>query len=289
MRHRTLLPLLSLLLLPLLLVACGAEDGTPLNRGVVSGTLRVDAANELATGVALLTDRQRAPLPLPPADDFVPGEVIVGFHPGVEGASLQTLQVAGARLERVRTIAIGHAALYRLTGVDAAATLAAADALEQRPEIAFAHPNYLLQPLTLTPNDPRYLQQWHYDAIRLPAAWAISTGSPNTVVAVLDTGILHSQSQPWRTHPDLVGKVLPGYDFVSNPFNAGDGNGRDADPYEVFPIAHGSHVAGTIAARSNDGIGVAGVDWNAKILPVRVLGVQGGTLLDIVEGVGRIA
>jgi serine protease len=283
MRHPTPSPWFPLLLL-LLLVGCGQGDSLPLNRGMVSGTLRVDQENELSQGVALRTDRQRPHLPPLAEDDFVPGEVIVGFHPGVQGASAQTLQVAGARLALVRPIALANAALYRTEGADAATTLAFAASLEQRPEVAFAHPNYLLQPLAVIPNDPSYPRQWHYDAIRLPEAWAITTGALETVVAVLDTGILHSQSQPWRTHPELVGKVLPGYDFVSNPFNAGDGNGRDADPYEVYPLAHGTHVAGTIAARSNNGIGVAGIDWNAKILPVRVLGMQGGTLLDIIEG-----
>ncbi|MFO7678800.1 MAG: S8 family peptidase, partial [Chloroflexota bacterium] len=118
------------------------------------------------------------------------------------------------------------------------------------------------------------------------------TGSASTVVAVIDTGILN--------HTDLVGKTVPGYDFISDIFTANDGNGRDNNPADpgdwVTANAcgagssarnsswHGTHVAGTIGAASNNNLGVTGVDWNAKILPVRVLGRCGGFISDIVDG-----
>ncbi len=146
----------------------------------------------------------------------------------------------------------------------------------------------------LTPNDPRYSEQWDFTAangMRIPGAWDSSTGSGSSV-AVIDTGI--------TAHPDLDSNVLPGYDFVSDATAARDGNGRDADPQdqgdwysagECGQTAasnsswHGTHVAGTIAAVTGNATGVAGVAPNAKVLPVRVLATCGGSLSDIADAI----
>lgn len=167
------------------------------------------------------------------------------------------------------------------------------------PDVEYAEPDQIMQH-TLVPNDTRYGEQWHYFdtyGINLPAAWDISTGSSSVVVAVIDTGI--------TTHTDLSGKVLPGYDFIVDPLVANDGGGRDSnasDPGDWITSAenssgwfagcgvtnsswHGTHVSGTIAANTNNNSGVAGVSWNAKILPVRVLGKCGGYLSDIADGI----
>ncbi len=141
------------------------------------------------------------------------------------------------------------------------------------------------------PNDTRYDEQWNYHTpaqsaggANLPGAWDITTGSSSQVVAVVDTGILH--------HSDLSGKILPGYDFISDSSIGNDGDGRDADATDPGDSDgsnnsswHGTHVSGTIAAATNNGTGVAGINWNTKILPVRVLGVGGGYTSDIVDGV----
>jgi subtilisin family serine protease len=147
-------------------------------------------------------------------------------------------------------------------------------------------PTRILADLSLTPNDPGYADQWHYSGtygIKAPAAWNTTTGSASTVVAVLDTGIL--------PHSDLAGRKVAGYDFISNVTAANDGNGRDSNPADPgdwcggFDSSwHGTHVAGTIGAATNNGIGVAGINWNAKILPVRVLGKCGGSTSDIIDG-----
>jgi subtilisin family serine protease len=127
------------------------------------------------------------------------------------------------------------------------------------------------------PNDPMYTSQWHYDAINLEEAWDVTVGSASVVVAVIDSGIVD--------HEDLNDNVLPGYDFVSNATSAGDGDGPDSDPTAIDEM-HGVHVAGTVAAVSNNRVGVAGVAWQAKILPVRVLGKDGsGSYYDIAKGI----
>jgi serine protease len=147
----------------------------------------------------------------------------------------------------------------------------------------------VLQRALVTPNDPMYNgatdKQWHYfnSAVgaKLPAAWDQSTGN-GIVVAVVDSGIL--------AHSDLDANVLPGYDMITSTTTgnggSGDGNGRDNNPNDSSNIQHGTHVAGTIAAVTNNSVGVAGVAYNAKIVPIRALGNGGyGSTSDIVDGI----
>lgn len=165
------------------------------------------------------------------------------------------------------------------------ATRQAIKALNNEPGIASAEPNYRVYPLR-QPNDPLYSSQWHYPLINLENAWDISTGNPNVTIAVIDNGVLLS-------HPDLQGQLRgDGYDFVSDIATAGDGDGIDPNPDDpgtggIFGDSsyHGSHVAGTVAARSDNQQGVAGVCWQCQILPVRVLGEDGGTSFDVFQGI----
>ena len=146
-----------------------------------------------------------------------------------------------------------------------------------------------------TPNDKYFSYQWGLTSdsygINATGAWSRSTGKDITV-AVIDSGILSA-------HPDLENNLLPGYDFISDPWISRDDDGRDADPSdngdsadadvcyqgsEARPSSwHGSHVAGIIAASTNNERGVAGVAPNARILPVRALGRCGGTSTDIID------
>ncbi len=155
-------------------------------------------------------------------------------------------------------------------------TLMAIKDLQQDPRVEFASPNYIRRPQNV-PNDPLFSEQWHYRLIDLPAAWDMTTGDAEVVVAVIDTGV--------RTdHPDLAGKLVDGYDFVSSIARAGDGDGIDSDPYDPFGgVYHGTHVAGTVAAATNNGAGVAGAGWRTRVMPLRALGEDEGTFYDIIQ------
>jgi serine protease len=205
---------------------------------------------------------------------------------------------AGVSLAFVRQMS-GEAQVLRLADrLPVEQVRSIAERLMTLPEVEYAEPDRILQH-TLTPNDPQYTNQWHYFApsagnygINAPAAWDITTGSASIVAAVIDTGITN--------HADLSGRTVAGYDFIGNLFVANDGDGRDSDPsdpgdwvaandcYVGSPAEnsswHGTHTAGTVGAASNNSLGVAGINWNSKILPVRVLGKCGGYNSDIVDG-----
>lgn len=170
-------------------------------------------------------------------------------------------------------------------------TQMAAKALAKTKGVARATPNYRVKPAA-TPNDPQYSFQWHYPLIQLPTAWDLTTGDPSVITAVIDTGIIPN-------HPEFQGQLTGGYDFISDPSNSGDGNGLDADPTDEGQLIdpdtgepsnnpgagsfHGTHVAGTIAAKANNNIGVAGVAYSAKLMPLRALSDEGGTTYDIIQ------
>lgn len=169
---------------------------------------------------------------------------------------------------------------------------------------ASAEPDRVLQ-ATSTPNDPLFPIQWSLGSptvgsvkgANVPNAWDITQGDPNLVVAVLDTGQLN--------HADLAGKFVPGYDMISSTPVANDGGGRDANPADpgdwitsgeaaggffggcrvTNSSWHGTHVAGTIGARTNNGAGIAGVNPESKIQHVRVLGKCGGFTSDIADAI----
>ncbi len=175
------------------------------------------------------------------------------------------------------------------------------------PQVASVEPDVRLKRQAV-PNDPYYTDgiQWHLRtpaeggaaALNLPPAWERTRGSAAQVVAVVDSGALHG-------HPDLAGKLLPGYDLISDLDTSNDGNGRDPDasdpgdwisPSEAnsarYPLCpaedsswHGSFIAGEIAAATHNGLGVAGVGWDTRVQPVRVSGKCGAWLSDVVDGI----
>ncbi|MCC7328163.1 MAG: S8 family peptidase [Burkholderiales bacterium] len=187
---------------------------------------------------------------------------------------------------------IGSISVLSVSFDQSASTLAQfAQLLQEDPEVQYADPVKRAYPKA-APNDPLYPRQWPLHGaqggINLETAWTLQPNATGITVAVIDTGIL--------PHPDLVDRVLPGYDFISDPGRARDGNERDPDPrdegdwsdgncgakYDSF--FHGLFVAGLIGANTNNDIGIAGVADGVRILPVRVLGACGGTFEDVLEG-----
>lgn len=232
---------------------------------------------------------EAAPTPAPAAlsePDFIPGEALVSYHrprqtlSTTEADDLPTL----VKLPMPKQpLATATASVLPAKLQAKLQTLQAIKALQQDPNVRYAEPNYLRQ-ITLEPNDAHYAKQWHYPAVQLPQAWDFSLGR-DVVVAVIDTGVM-------LAHPDLKNQLVPGYDFISDASLARDGDGRDNNPDDPGDSSilgasswHGTHVAGIVAAQSNNQTGIAGVAWQAKIMPLRVLGKGGGTVNDIVQAI----
>ena len=189
---------------------------------------------------------------------FVPGQVVVGFRPNVDPVSrLESLSDASAStLKSIRSLNA------KLVSVDGSVSAAIAE-LKSNPAVAYAEPNWIYHAEAVT-NDPRYSQTYGLPKIEAPQAWDVTTGSAAVTVAVVDTGVSSG-------HPDLAPNMVAGANYVTGgPDTSLDYNG------------HGTHVAGTIGARGNNGIGVAGVNWNVHLMPLRVLNGGGsGTNADI--------
>ncbi|MEF2526607.1 MULTISPECIES: S8 family peptidase [Streptomyces] len=230
--------------------------------------------------------------------------LIVGYKSGAAEASSNSAAAtdaaakgkkAGKKAAFDRRLGTG-AALVSLGG--ATAPKDAADLMAQfrsDPDVAYVEPDTRAYAMA-APNDTEYAKQWDLfeptAGMNVPAAWDKATGTGVTV-AVLDTGYV--------AHSDLAANIVAGYDFISSSTAARDGNGRDSNPADQgdWNAAgecgtgskasdsswHGTHVAGTIGAAANNAKGIAGIAYNAKIQPVRVLGKCGGATSDIVDAI----
>ncbi len=192
----------------------------------------------------------------------------------------------GYNVRAARVLSTGAQLIRTDTKLDLAASKQLMIEIMKDPNVLAVEPDVRMKRL-FVPNDTLYAQQWHYKngagGINAEPAWDITKGA-GTVVAVLDTGI--------TPHTEFAGQLVPGYDFIADIATAADGDGRDADPndpgdYDYYYDSswHGTHVAGTIAAKTDNGAGTAGVAPDAKIMPVRVLGVGGGFSSDIIDAI----
>ena len=241
-----------------------------------------------------------------PAEDrpvFVAGELLVKFAPGFKDAVLRRLPatITVKTIKRFQKLDIDHLAITSASDVKTVI-----ERLRQNPNVVLAEPNYYRY-LDLKPNDPGSGQLWGLhntgqnggtpDAdIDAPEAWNIQTGSADVAVAVIDSGMD-------MTHPDLAPNLWTNPKEIPNNGVDDDGNGyvddvhgwdfvsNDNDPTDpnLLCSGHGSHVAGTIGAAGNNGIGVVGVNWSVKIIPLRAFAPWFsfclGTDADILEAV----
>ena len=169
---------------------------------------------------------------------------------------------AGVRLER-RLTKIG---LYVVTAPEGKRNRALASLRRER-SVDYVQREQLVDGLETTPNDPQWPDQWGLRTMGFPRAWDVTRGSKNVVVAVLDTGVDSS-------HPDLKGALVSGRDILHSDNTPADDNG------------HGTAIAGIVAARGDNGVGIAGACWACLVMPVKVLGADGtGTTSDVAAGV----
>ncbi|HWN69255.1 MAG TPA: S8 family peptidase, partial [Haliangium sp.] len=210
--------------------------------------------------------------------DVDPDDILLDLRDGVTSDVLAEIEsLYRIDLELVSDQAADEA-LYR-AHVDAARQAELLDALARHPAVEIAEPDAMVQlsPLDTAPgpvpdsdidwadypNDPMYKYQWHMRQIGMPEAWKLANGE-GVIVAVIDTGVAHGRAGRFSVVPDLDGvPFVKPYNFVGNNDQAHDDHG------------HGTHVAGTIAQLTHNGIGVAGIGRKVQIMPLKVLSASG--------------
>ena len=178
--------------------------------------------------------------------------LLVRFAAGTSAASIKAVLDAGGAVEVGRLDQLNTRVVVAANGRTRDAV---GSALRTDPKVVAVEADGPAH-VTLTPDDPLWAKQWSARKVRADRAWNVTIGTAGPIVAVLDTGVQASQ-------PDLVGRVLPGFDFVNNDDNAADDNG------------HGTKVAGVVTAQGMNATGVAGMCWDCRILPVKVAGSDG--------------
>ena len=263
-----------------LVTACGGGTGSTTSTTAAVVTREIDKVDQLMLKYKV---------------DTLSGETI-------SAAEAERLSaIAGATIISFRPMAGGAHVVKLAEKVSIQAAYDISASLMRDPSLLYVEPDQLMsahQSTTLPPTDPLFANQWGLSpgnvapgGANVVGAWSLTTGQTPIVVAVIDTGILQ--------HPDLVGRFLPGYDFITSAAN-GDGGGRDSDPADpgdshfalinnvstFIPSSwHGTRVAGIIGGTSNNALGIAGINWNTKILPIRALGKQGGNPSDVQEAI----
>lgn len=252
-----------------------------------------------STGAAQGPSGQPCPATTGSGGEFAPGWVLVGFADELAArrwtAERQAQESSGLSVDEVAPLPG-----VRRARVPEGEECPAAQRLLQDPQVLFAEPDYLAQAgADLTPADPDWGKQWGPAKINAPMAWALTTGSPQVGIAVIDTGVK-------TDHPDLAGKIWVNPGEIPGNGVDDDGNGKVDDihgwhffhsytsngyePYEdpwvQDEAGHGTHVAGIAGAQANNQVGIAGIAWESPLMVVKVLDKYGnGWYSDIAAGI----
>jgi len=187
------------------------------------------------------------------AQSSVPGRMLVGFKSDLSPEEAEAVvKSAGGKNSKK----LGDLNVHVVELPETANFHAVENAFKGRKEVEFTEPDMIVSVDQVAPNDPSYPSQWHLPKIQTPTAWSTTKGSTAIKIAILDSGV-----DP--NHEDLYSRLVPGW-------NTFDGNNNTADVY-----GHGTKVAGTASASSNNGMGVAGVSWETLIMPIRVTDTAG--------------
>ncbi len=251
--------------------------------------------------------------------DSVPGEILVRYRKDSAATksgphSEMLVDMSGPQIPiQIDRLSPGSEIVEGLRLARAAPedTARAIEALQTRPDVLYAEPNYIRHK-NVTPNDPRYAEQWALKNIgqsgglagadiKAEQAWDLTTGSQNIVVAVIDEGIdvNHQDLQPniWRNPGEIPGNGVDddgngytddvnGWDFIHNDNTVFDYSLPSYPPapsYSADVDDHGTHVAGIVGAAGNNGLGVAGVNWQVNLMALKFLGPDGGTSADLLK------
>lgn len=215
---------------------------------MITATILVMITVPISAGPPAPIGEKPSPEPPPPTSRrFVPGEILVKFKPGVGSLSAQNALQA----EGLRTLEVSQYEGVMRVQVPPGHEADAIAALLDRGDVAIASYNHIFQ-ASIEPDDSYYAIQWALPKIGAPSAWDVTTGSSNVTVALIDSGLDMS-------HSEFSGRIVYPRDEIEE-----DGTPQDT-------CDHGTHVTGILAAQGNNGSGIAGVAWDVKILPVRVL------------------
>ncbi|MTJ22286.1 S8 family serine peptidase, partial [Dolichospermum sp. UHCC 0352] len=233
--------------------------------------------------------------------NYAPNQILVKLKSAISNLELNTLKsnLGVTNIESISDLGIELWSFSKLS-VDTAIAQYSSNSL-----IEYIEPNYTISnnnvfPLVVPPNDPQYSSLWGLnntgqtggksDAdIDAPEAWKISTGSKSIIIGVIDTGVDY-------THPDLIGNIWKNPGEIPNDGIDNDNNGfiddvhgydfanNDGNPFDDH--GHGTHVAGTIGAKGNNNLGVAGINWDIQIMPIKFLSGKGsGTIFNAIKAV----